>query len=48
MQRDTPLIIESPLTERPQQRLQDVGPAALSITELIAYLLQTPTAQFQA
>jgi DNA repair protein RadC len=37
----TPLIKELPTSERPQQRLRDYGPAALSITELLACLLQT-------
>jgi DNA repair protein RadC len=42
------LIKELPASERPQQRLRDYGPAALSITELLACLLQTPNALFQA
>ena len=46
--RQAPLIKELPLTERPQQRLQDVGSAALSIRELLACLLQTPNALSQA
>jgi len=46
--RQPPLIKELPLTEQPQQRLQDVGPAALSIRELLACLLQTPNALSQA
>jgi DNA repair protein RadC len=48
MRQALPLIKELPLTERPQQRLRDYGPAALSATELLACLLQTPTALFQA
>jgi DNA repair protein RadC len=47
MRRDTLLIKELPFTERPQQRLRDHGPAALSATELLACLLQTPSL-FQA
>jgi DNA repair protein RadC len=39
----TPLIKELPASERPQQRLRDYGPDALSTTELLACLLQTPT-----
>jgi DNA repair protein RadC len=48
MRRDTPLIKKLPLTERPEQRLRDHGPAALSTSELLACLLQTPNALFQA
>jgi DNA repair protein RadC len=44
----TPLIKELPISEQPQQRLRDYGPAALSITELLACLLQTSNALFQA
>jgi DNA repair protein RadC len=46
--RQAPLIKELPFTERPQQRLQDVGPAALSARELLACLLQTSNALSQA
>jgi DNA repair protein RadC len=46
--RQAPLIKELPLTERPQQRLRDYGPAALSTRELLACLLQTPNALSQA
>jgi DNA repair protein RadC len=46
--RQAPLIKELPLTERPHQRLQDVGPTALSTRELLACLLQTPNALSQA
>ena len=46
--RRAPLIKELPFTEQPQQRLQDVGPAALSARELLACLLQTPNALSQA
>jgi DNA repair protein RadC len=46
--RQAPLIKELPLTERPQQRLQDVGPTALTARELLACLLQTPNALSQA
>ena len=46
--RQAPLIKELPLTERPQQRLQNVGPTALTARELLACLLQTSNALFQA
>jgi DNA repair protein RadC len=46
--RQAPIIKDLPLTERPQQRLQDVGPTALSTRELLACLLQTPNALSQA
>jgi DNA repair protein RadC len=46
--RQAPLIKELPPNERPQQRLQDVGPTALSTRELLACLLQTPNAFSQA
>jgi len=45
--RQAPLIKKLPFIERPQQRLRDRGPAALSATELLACLLQTPSL-FQA
>ena len=45
--RQAPLIKKLPFIERPQQRLRDHGPAALSATELLACLLQTPSL-FQA
>jgi DNA repair protein RadC len=48
MRRDTPLIKELPFTEQPQQRLQDIGSAGLSARGLLACLLQTPNALFQA
>jgi len=48
MRRDTPLIKDLPVTERPQQRLRNVGPAALSLRELLACMLQTPNALSQA
>jgi DNA repair protein RadC len=48
VRRYTPFIKELPFTERPQQRLRDCGPAALSATELLACLLQTSNALFQA
>ena len=46
--RQAPLIKEMPLSESPQQRLRDYGPAVLSATELLACLLQTPNALSQA
>jgi DNA repair protein RadC len=42
------LIKELPFNERPQQRLRDYGPAALSTIELLACLLHTPNALSQA
>jgi DNA repair protein RadC len=42
------LIKELPYKERPQQRLRDYGPTALSTIELLACLLQTPNALSQA
>jgi DNA repair protein RadC len=44
----TPLIKELPATERPQQRLRDYGPDALSTTDLMACLMQTSNALFEA
>lgn len=37
-----------PVSEQPVNRLREVGPSALSSTELLACLLQTPTALQQA
>jgi DNA repair protein RadC len=42
------LVKELPFKERPQQRLRDYGPGALSTIELLACLLQTPDALAQA
>ncbi len=47
MRQDALLIKELPFSEQPQQRLRDYGPSALSTTELLACLLQTPSL-FQA
>jgi len=48
MRRDALLIKELPFSEQPQQRLRDYGSAALSNTELLACLLQTQNALYQA
>jgi DNA repair protein RadC len=45
---NTPLIKELPTNEQPQSRLLSYGPAALSTSELLACLLQTSNALFQA
>jgi len=43
-----PRIRDLPVRERPVNRLREVGPTAVSITELLACLLQTPDALHQA
>ena len=43
-----PKVRDLPLRERPVSRLRDVGPTALSSAELLACLLQTSDALYQA
>ena len=43
-----PKVKDLPIRERPVNRLQEAGPAALSTTEVLACLLQTPDALRQA
>ena len=45
---DTPRVRDFPVEERPANRLAHYGPGALSTTELIATILQTPNALYQA
>jgi len=45
---DTPPVRELPVRERPANRLAHYGPGALSTIELIAAVLQTPNALYQA
>jgi DNA repair protein RadC len=44
----TPRVRDLPVKERPVIRLRAVGPEAVSTTELLACLLQTPDALYQA
>ena len=43
-----PTVRELPATEQPVNRLREVGPTGISNTELLACLLQTPSALAQA
>jgi DNA repair protein RadC len=43
-----PKVNDLPVRERPVNRLRNAGPAALSTTEVLACLLQTPDALYQA
>lgn len=43
-----PKVRDLPLRERPVNRLREVGPTAISTSELLAVLLQTPDALHQA
>ena len=43
-----PKVNDLPIRERPVNRLRNAGPAALSTTEVLACLLQTPDALHQA